>query len=49
VRLVVERTIIIIVPVIMPFLLNALTLLAPVVNPIAAPRTAFRAVKMRLS
>jgi hypothetical protein len=35
VRLVIEGTIIVIVPIITSFLLNALPLLAPVVNPIA--------------
>jgi hypothetical protein len=35
VRLVIEGTIIFIVPLITSFLLNALTLLAPVVNPVA--------------
>jgi hypothetical protein len=39
VRLVVEGTIIVIVPLITSFLLNALTLLAPVVNPIVCIST----------
>jgi hypothetical protein len=39
VRLVIEGTIIVIVPLITSFLLNALTLLAPVVNPIVCIST----------
>jgi hypothetical protein len=40
VRLVIEGTIIVIVPLISSFLLNALTLLVPVVNPVTCISTA---------